>query len=68
MGKLRTNKSMAKRFKATGTGELKYSKPGKRHLNAKKTVQRKKRIAKNPLLAKASRKYVVKLLPGVSIK
>ena len=41
--KNKTNKSVGKRMKATGTGKIKHATPGKRHLNAhmsgKKTRQ-----------------------------
>ena len=36
----KTNKSVKKRMRVTGTGKLKYSKCGKRHLNAHFTAKR----------------------------
>lgn len=42
--KNKTNKSVKKRIKVTGTGKLKYHKVGKRHLNAHMTSKRKRQL------------------------
>ena len=42
--KNKTNKSVRKRIKVTGTGKLKYSKVGRRHLNAHMTTKRKRHL------------------------
>ena len=42
--KNKTNKSVKKRIKVTGTGKLKYSKVGRRHLNAHMTAKRKRQL------------------------
>jgi len=42
--KNKTNKSVKKRIKVTGTGKLKYSKVGRRHLNAHMTPKRKRQL------------------------
>ena len=42
MPKMKTSKSAAKRFKATGTGKLKRSKAYKSHILTKKTTKRKR--------------------------
>lgn len=42
--KNKTNKSVKKRIKVTGTGKLKYSKVGRRHLNAHMTTKRKRQL------------------------
>ena len=42
--KNKTNKSVRKRIKVTGTGKLKYSKVGRRHLNAHMTGKRKRQL------------------------
>jgi len=40
----KTNKSVKKRIKVTGTGKLKYAKVGKRHLNAHMSPKRKRQL------------------------
>ena len=42
--KQKTNKSVKKRIKVTGTGKLKYAKVGRRHLNAHMTGKRKRQL------------------------
>jgi large subunit ribosomal protein L35 len=42
--KNKTNKSVKKRIKVTGTGKLKYAKVGRRHLNAHMTTKRKRQL------------------------
>ncbi len=42
--KNKTNKSVKKRIKVTGTGKLKYSKVGRRHLNAHMNAKRKRQL------------------------
>ena len=42
--KNKTNKSVKKRIKVTGTGKLKYQKVGRRHLNAHMTGKRKRQL------------------------
>ncbi len=66
MAKLKTHKSIAKRFKVTGKGNLKFKKPGVRHLNAKKSVAQRRRKNSSKILDNVTRKYIVKSLPGLS--
>ncbi len=40
----KTNKSVKKRFRVTGTGKLKHGKCGKRHLNAHFTAKRRRQL------------------------
>lgn len=56
MPKMKTNKSVASRFKVTGTGKLKRMKPGKRHILTKKTSKRKRRLSKPGLVHDAQLK------------
>ena len=42
--KNKTNKSVAKRMKATGGGGLKHGTPGRRHLNAHMTAKRRRQL------------------------
>ncbi len=44
--KNKTNRSLKKRFKITGTGKLKRNKSGKRHLNSHKTGKHIRRLGK----------------------
>jgi len=43
-GKAKTRKSVAKRFKVTGTGKLLRRKQGKRHILQKKSSKRKRAL------------------------
>ena len=49
MPKMKTSKSAAKRFKATGTGKLKRSKAYKSHILTKKTSKRKRNLRKSAI-------------------
>jgi large subunit ribosomal protein L35 len=42
----KTRKSVAKRFKITGTGKIVYAKASRRHLLASKSSKRKRKMAK----------------------
>lgn len=44
--KMKTNRSVAKRFKVTATGKIMRRKGGGSHYNTKKPVKRKKRLGK----------------------
>jgi large subunit ribosomal protein L35 len=44
--KNKTNKSVKKRIKVTGSGKLKHGKVGRRHLNAHMTAKRKRQLRK----------------------
>lgn len=50
---MKTNKSVASRFKKTGSGQLKRSRPGKRHILTKKSTNRKRKL-KTPALVDAA--------------
>lgn len=64
MPKLKTKKSIAKRFKITGTGKVKHFGAGGSHLLSKKTSKRKRRIRKAAILqSRGSAKTVKRLLP-----
>ncbi len=65
--KNKTNKSVAKRVKVTGTGKLKYTKVGKRHLNAHMASKRKRQLRVAGVIAgrpSIQKKY--KIVLGVS--
>jgi large subunit ribosomal protein L35 len=48
--KQKTNKSVAKRMKATGTGKLKHAACGKRHLNAHMTGKKIRQLRRKGLV------------------
>ena len=45
MPKMKTNKSVASRFKVTASGKLVRGRPSKRHKLTKKSSQRKRRLS-----------------------
>lgn len=51
MPKMKTNKSVASRFKVTGSGKLKRGHPGKRHILTKKTSKRKRQLSQPDLVS-----------------
>ena len=64
MPKLKTKKSLAKRFKVTGTGKILYYGAGGAHLLSGKSSKRKRRIKKaKTLQAKGEVKAIKKFLP-----
>lgn len=64
MPKLKTKKSVAKRFKITGTGKVMHYGAGGGHLLSKKNSKRKRRIKTAAVLQnKGDSKRVKKLLP-----
>ncbi|HDD64678.1 MAG TPA: 50S ribosomal protein L35 [Firmicutes bacterium] len=64
MPKLKTKKSVKKRFKITGTGKVKHFGSGGSHLLSKKSSKRKRRIKKASILkGKGDAKTVKRLLP-----
>jgi len=60
--KPKTRKSVAKRFKVTGTGKLKRAKPGRRHILTKKSSKRKRRLKKATLVDKGQVKVYSRLM------
>jgi large subunit ribosomal protein L35 len=60
--KPKTRKSVAKRFKVTGTGKLKRAKPGRRHILTKKSSKRKRRLKKSTLVDKGQVKVYSRLM------
>ena len=63
MPKLKTNKSVAKRFKVTGTGKIVRKRPGRAHLMRKKNAKRKRRLALEACLTGANLRRVRTSLP-----
>jgi large subunit ribosomal protein L35 len=62
MPKQRTNRSAAKRFKVTGTGEIKRNKAYATHLLGPKSRKRKRRLRKAVLVNPEDRGRIRRLL------
>ncbi len=65
MPKIKTSKSVAKRFKKTGTGKLKRMKAYKSHILTKKTAKRKRNLRKATITDASNVKNMKKLLPYI---
>ena len=63
MPKLKTKRAAAKRFKTTGTGELKRNKAYKSHILTKKTTKRKRNLRKATMTDSTNSKVMKKILP-----
>lgn len=63
MPKMKTSRSAAKRFKKTGTGQLKRNKAYKSHILTKKTAKRKRNLRKSALVDASNVKNMKKILP-----
>ncbi len=64
MGKLKTKKGAAKRFKLTKTGKIKYTPCGKSHLLSNKEPERLRRLRKSTTVGgKRDKKYLKRMLP-----
>jgi large subunit ribosomal protein L35 len=59
----KTRKSVAKRFKVTGTGKVVRSKPGRRHLLESKSAGRKRRLAKSVVVSDSDTARIKACLP-----
>ncbi len=57
----KTNKSVKKRLRVTGSGLLKHGKCGKRHLNAHFTAKRRRQLRQAGVIgnAKITAKYLI---------
>ena len=62
MPKMKTNKSVAKRFKVTGKGKVKRMKAFKSHILTKKSAKRKRRLRKPDLAAPGDAKRIRRML------
>ena len=63
MPKVKTKRAAAKRFKKTGTGELKRMNPYKSHILTKKTTKRKRNLRHSTLTDATNVKTMKKILP-----
>lgn len=62
MPKAKSKKAVSARFKLTGTGKLRRSHPGRRHILTKKTPKRKRHLAKSALVHKSILKTYKRLM------
>ncbi|PJD95358.1 MAG: 50S ribosomal protein L35 [Parachlamydia sp.] len=62
MPKMKTKKAVAARFKLTGTGKLKRSHPGKRHILTKKSPKRKRQLSRPALVSDSQLKTYKRLM------
>ncbi|WP_312700114.1 50S ribosomal protein L35 [Sedimentibacter sp.] len=63
MPKLKTNRSAAKRFKKTGSGQIKRSQAGKNHFTGKKASKSIRSLRKSTLVSSADMDRISKILP-----
>ena len=63
MPKLKTKRAAAKRFKKTGTGELKRNKAYKSHILTKKSTKRKRNLRKAVEVDATNAKMMKRILP-----
>ncbi|MFH1199023.1 MAG: 50S ribosomal protein L35 [Candidatus Omnitrophota bacterium] len=64
MGKLKTKKGVAKRFRLTKKGKIKYGTCGKKHLMSSKTRKRLRGLRKSKIMRdKADAGQLKKMLP-----
>ena len=61
--KLKTNKSVAKRMRRTGTGTIKMSRANKGHLLTKKSRKRKRGLRQPAYVSKADFQKIRRMLP-----
>lgn len=63
MPKIKTKRAAAKRFKKTGTGQLKRNKAYKSHILTKKSTKRKRNLRKATMTDKTNIKNMKEIMP-----
>ena len=63
MPKMKTNRSAAKRFQKTGSGQLKRNKAYKSHILTKKSTKRKRNLRKSAIVDPTNASNMKKILP-----
>jgi large subunit ribosomal protein L35 len=66
MPKIRTSKTVAKRFKVTAGGKLMRRSVGLNHLMRRKTKSQKRALTKGSVLHSGDRQRIVRMLGGIS--
>jgi large subunit ribosomal protein L35 len=64
MGKIKTNRSAAKRFRKTGSGKFTFSKSHHSHILTKKSTKRKRGLRKMQVIKTSDMKEIRRLLPN----
>jgi large subunit ribosomal protein L35 len=63
MYKMKTHSGARKRFKVTGTGKVKYKKPGQRHLMTGDSGNQNRKSRKALMVASSDVKVIRKIMP-----
>lgn len=63
MGKMKTHRGSAKRFKRTGSGKLKRYKAYKSHITGKKSPKRIRSLRQSTIVSKADMKRIGNMIP-----
>lgn len=63
MGKMKTHRGSAKRFKRTGSGKLARMQMGVTHMTGKMSPKRKRKLRKQTLVSKGDLKRIDQMLP-----
>ena len=64
MPKMKTNKSVAKRFKKTGSGKIVHARAYCRHILTKKSPDQKRRLRRDPaVVGGADAKRILQMAP-----
>jgi large subunit ribosomal protein L35 len=59
---MKTKRALMARFRVTGTGKLKRTRPGKRHILTKKTPKRKRQLSRPGLVSDGQLKMYKRLM------
>lgn len=63
MGKMKTHRGSAKRFKRTASGKIKRYKAYRSHLTGKKSQKRIRNLRKSTLVSKGDQKRIDSMIP-----
>jgi large subunit ribosomal protein L35 len=63
MGKMKTHRGSAKRFKRTASGKLKRYKAYRSHLTGKKSQKRIRNLRKSALVSKGDQRRIDSMIP-----
>ena len=63
MGKMKTKRSVAKRFKRTGSGKIMHKQQAQHHLAMKKSSRRMRRMGRMKQLEGADARIIDEMLP-----
>ena len=63
--KMKTRKGAAKRFSKTGTGKVKFSRKGKRHILSNKSRKRKRQLKRAETMTKGDAQAIARMIPYI---